>query len=97
MTQLNVLKESKELAITLSFFLMVCIFVKNIICVHSYEMIREAIPKKKLLNFGHCPKVALTPPPRFGHLWGNFRLSRFQINLPPKNYLFRNLKVKGVQ
>ena len=22
-------------------------------------------PKKKLLPFGHCPKVALTPPPSF--------------------------------
>ena len=25
--------------------------------------LREVIPEKKLLPFGHCPKVALTPPP----------------------------------
>ena len=25
--------------------------------------LREVIPQKKLLPFGHCPKVALTPPP----------------------------------
>ena len=26
-------------------------------------VLREVIPKKMLLPFGHCPKVALTPPP----------------------------------
>ena len=36
---------------------------------HLFDMIvlliwlREAIPRKKLLTFGHFPKVALNPPP----------------------------------
>ena len=43
-------------------------------------------PVKKLLPFGHFPKVALTPP-RFGHLWGNFRLNRLRKKHTTKNYL----------
>ena len=36
------------------------------------ESLREVIPKKKRL-------------PRFGHLWGNYRLSRLRKkNIPPK-------------
>ena len=45
--------------------------------------------KKKLFPFGHCPKVALTPPPSFGHLWGNFCLSRLGEKHTTKNYLKR--------
>ena len=34
--------------------------------------LREAIKKKKRLSFGHCPKVALTPPPILDILDVNF-------------------------
>ena len=30
------------------------------------KVLREVILKKKLLTFGHCLKVALTPPPDLG-------------------------------
>ena len=48
--------------------------------------VREDIPRKKLLTFGHCPKVALTPlpPTCFGHTWGNFCLHRFRKNVQLK-------------
>ena len=44
--------------------------------------VREVILKKKLLSFGHCPKVA--PPTRFGHPWGNFCLNRYRKNIQLK-------------
>ena len=52
-----------------------------------FQRLREVFLKKKLLPFGHCPKVAFTPPPRFGHLRGNFRLSRLRKKHTTKNYL----------
>ena len=66
------------------------------LCSNSSNQLSEVIPRKKLLPFGHCPKVALTPPPRFGHLWGNFCLSRLRKNIPPKipqNNLKSTLKI----
>ena len=43
---------------------------------------KEVLPKKKLLTFGYCSKVALTllSPTLFGHSWGNFGLYRFRKN-----------------
>ena len=54
--------------------------------VEHVQGLREVIPKKKPLTFGHCPKVALTlpPPTRFEHLWGNFFLNRFRTNIQLK-------------
>ena len=48
------------------------------------QSVREGIPTKKLLTFGHCPKVALTHPPpphRFGQTCDNFCLNRFRNNI----------------
>ena len=59
----------------------------------SSSLLREVIWKKKLLPFGYCPKVAWTPPPRFGHLWGNFRLSRLRKKHTTKSYPKTTLKI----
>ena len=69
---------------------------KDIIIMHSYILnvtnitfsvcVREVIfKKKKVLTFGHCPKVALTHPnTNFGHLLVNFCLKRFRKNIQLK-------------
>ena len=48
---------------------------------------KRSNPEKKMLPFGHCPKVALTPPPCFGQLWSNFCLSRLRKKHTIKNFL----------
>ena len=35
----------------------------NVSQLYTHVLLREYIPKKKPLTFGHCPKVALTPTP----------------------------------
>ena len=39
--------------------------------------LREHTQKKKRLSFGHCPKVASTPPPHFGHCEVTFVSAHF--------------------
>ena len=68
------------------------------------EMLREAIPKKKLLTFGHFPKGG-GGPTRIQKFWGSFDLSYFGFLLDnmgggvgahiPKvlGYFFSNKKI----
>ena len=48
-------------------------------------------PEKKAAFFWTLSKSGLDPPPPpcFGHLWGNFRLSRLRKKHTTKNYLKR--------
>ena len=51
-------------------------------------------PKKKASSFWTLSKSGLyPPPPRFGHLWGNFRLCRLRKKHTTKNYLKTTKKI----
>jgi hypothetical protein len=62
----------------------------------NYIDLREDIQKKKRLSFGHCPKVALTPPPpSFGHPRGNFFIGPlWTILLKVQNWFLKHFLIK---